>query len=229
MKTILAIDTSTEACSVALYLDGEITERFEIARQRHTELVLPMVDSVLDEAGISIESVKTLAFGCGPGSFTGIRIGTGVVQGIALGADLQVAPVSSLAAIAQGVNRLTGHENVMAAIDARMQEIYWGCYKLDDQGYMKACQDEVVAKPEQLPLPDESYEWFGAGTAWLAYADALKDLTADRLIGMDGSCLPHAQDVALLACDIIDNDKLVSAENIQPVYLRNEVAWKKIK
>jgi len=229
MKKILAIDTSTEACSVALAVGDEVIEQFEIARQRHTELVLPMVDAVLAEAGDTIQSVDALAFGRGPGSFTGIRIGTGVVQGIALGADLPVAPVSSLAAIAQGIHRTLGHEKVIAAIDARMQEIYWGCYSLDDKGYMQAIQKEVVSKTDSLPVPEGQDAWFGAGTAWSAYEDTLNRIMKDRLAGVDGSSLPHAQDIAVLAGDLINKDKLVNAENIQPVYLRNEVAWKKVK
>lgn len=226
MKNILAIDTSTEACSVALVMDSDVIERFEIARQRHTELVLPMIDSVLEEAGISIASIDVLAFGRGPGSFTGIRIGTGVVQGIALGAGLPVAPVSSLAAIAQGIYRTGGDKKVIAAIDARMQEIYWGCFQLDKKSYMQATQAEVVAKPEFLPLPAGD-NWFAAGTAWSAYENELNILTKEKVKEYDGGCLPHAQDIAILACDVIEKDQLISADCVEPVYLRNEIAWKK--
>ena len=228
MTKILAIDTSTEACSVALAIEGEVIEQFEITKQRHTELVLPMVEAVLAEAELSIEAVDVLAFGRGPGSFTGTRIGTGVVQGIALGADLPVAAVSSLAAIAQGIYRTTANERVIAAIDARMKEIYWGSFEIDSQGYMQATQDEVVAKPESLPLP-EGNNWYAAGTAWSAYEEALKNLTKGSVLGYDGEYLPHAQDIALLARDFKDKDLLVSAEEVRPVYLRNEVAWKKAK
>lgn len=228
MKNILAIDTSTEACSVALLMGVEVIEQFEVARQRHTELVLPMVDVILEEAGISIASVDVLAFGRGPGSFTGIRIGTGVVQGIALGAGLPVAPVSSLAAIAQGVYRTGGHKQVIAAIDARMQEIYWGCFQLDEKGYMQATQAEVVAKPEGLPLPAGD-NWFAAGTAWSAYEDELNSLINEKVKEYDGDYLPHAQDIATLARDVIEKGQLVSADCVEPVYLRNEVAWKKTK
>jgi len=225
---ILAIDTSTEACSAAIYIDGESIERFEIARQRHTELILPMIESLLAESELSsVKDFDALAFGCGPGSFTGIRIGTGVVQGIALGAGLSVAPVSSLAAIAQGVYRERHEKNIMAAIDARMGEIYWGCYQLDEKGYMQASQDEVVGKPDDLPLPDHDQDWYGAGSAWTAYEQDLSDLTAGLMTGFDGSSLPHAIDIAHLACDVIVKGGLVSAENVRPVYLRNEVAWKK--
>ncbi len=150
---ILAIDTSTEACSAAISIDGDCIERFEIARQRHTELILPMIESLMNEAGFnSATAFDVLAFGCGPGSFTGIRIGTGVVQGIALGAGLRVAPVSSLAAIAQGACREHRQKNILAGIDARMQEIYWGHYQLDAQGFMQTSQAEVVGKPDDLTV-----------------------------------------------------------------------------
>jgi len=226
---ILAIDTSTEACSAAISIDGECIERFEIARQRHTEFILPMVESLMEEAGFAHASTfDALAFGCGPGSFTGIRIGTGVVQGIALGAGLRVAPVSSLAAIAQGVYREHGYNNVLAGIDARMQEIYWGQYQLDQQGYMQLCLPEVVGKPDELPLPDKTdQKWVGAGSAWSAYEQALGSISQDLISSFDGNRLPHAQDIAQLALDVIAKDKLVTVENIEPVYLRNEVAWKK--
>jgi tRNA threonylcarbamoyladenosine biosynthesis protein TsaB len=224
---ILAIDTSTEACSAAIVTDGEGIERFEIARQRHTELILPMVESLLAEAGMSsLSGFDVLAFGCGPGSFTGIRIGTGVIQGMALGADLPVAPVSSLAAIAQGVYREHRKKNILAAIDARMQEIYWGSYRLNAQGYMQACNEEVVGKPDELPMPQDD-DWYGAGSAWAAYEQELAARTKGLVSGFDGSWLPHAIDIAHLACDVIDKGGLVTAENVQPVYLRNEVAWKK--
>ena len=226
---ILAIDTSTEACSVAVYIDGDSRERFEIARQRHTELILPMIESLLAESGLnSVKDFDALAFGRGPGSFTGIRIGTGVVQGIALGSGLPVAPVSTLAAMAQGVYRLHQESNVLAAIDARMHEVYWGCYQLDDNGYMQAVQDEVVGKPGSLSLPEQhELNWFGAGSAWSAYTEDLRSIAGARLSAYDGSCLPHAIDVAHLAGDVINTGGLVTADNIEPVYLRNEVAWKK--
>ncbi|HEC28025.1 MAG TPA: tRNA (adenosine(37)-N6)-threonylcarbamoyltransferase complex dimerization subunit type 1 TsaB [Gammaproteobacteria bacterium] len=226
---LIAIDTSTEACSAAI-LDGEtVLERFEIARQSHTELILPMIDSLLKESGYAIQQFDAIAFGRGPGSFTGIRIGTGVVQGLALGAGLAVAPVSSLAAIAQGVFRCEGRKNVLAAIDARMKEIYWGCYQLNDQGMMESVQDECVAKADSLSVPVGSSKWFGAGTAWSAYEQELLALFGETVSGHDGCCLPHARDIAVLAAEQVKRNELVSVENVEPVYLRNEVAWKKIR
>jgi len=224
---ILAIDTSTEACSVALHIDGDVKEEFEVVKQSHTDRVLPMIESLLAEAGMSsVKQFDAIAFGRGPGSFTGIRIGTGVVQGIAMGADLPVAPVSTLAAIAQGARRNWGARRVITAIDARMQEIYWGCFQLDEQNLMVPVQPECVAKPHSLPVPEGI--WFGAGSAWTAYKDELSTYFEGTISEQDGAALPHAQDIATLAIDMVNKNELVSAELAQPVYLRNEVAWKKI-
>ena len=224
---ILAIDTSTEACSVALHIDDDVKEEFEVVKQSHTDRLLPMIESLMAEAEIaSVTQFDAIAFARGPGSFTGIRIGTGVVQGIALGADLPVAPVSTLAAIAQGVRRNWGARKVISAIDARMEEIYWGAFQLNDHNLMVAAQPECVAKPHSLPLPEGI--WFGAGSAWNAYKDELSTYIEGRINEQDGSALPHAQDIATLAVSMVKNNELVAAEQAQPVYLRNEVAWKKI-
>jgi len=224
---ILALDTSTEACSAALCVDGECIERFEVVKQSHTDRILPMIEEVLSEGEVAINDIDYLAFGRGPGSFTGIRIGTGVVQGIALGADLLVAEVSTLAGIAQGVYREHGHTHVMAAIDARMEEIYWGCYQLNDLGYMELDGEEVVARSNDILLPQGS-SWYGAGSAWSAYGDELKQHAKGLCSDIDGACLPHAQDIAKLAISKIEQGEVVSAESVRPVYLRNQVAWKKI-
>ena len=141
---LLAIDTSEDACSAALCVGDEILERFEIAPRRHTELILPMMDGLLAEAGLSLRGLDALAFARGPGSFTGIRIATSIVQGAALGAGLAVVPVSSLQALAQGARRLHGAGQVLSALDARMREVYWGAYRADDAGIMT----EVVAEAE---------------------------------------------------------------------------------
>ena len=150
---ILAIETSTQACSAAL-LDGEpqdfsCIERFEIAPRQHTQLILPMIDSVLDEAGYDINQMDAVAFGRGPGAFTGVRVATGVVQAISYGADLPVAQISSLAALAQACYDLEKLEKVLVANDARMDEIYFGAYELKS-GFMSLSGQEQVIKPEQL-------------------------------------------------------------------------------
>lgn len=123
---ILAIDTATEACSVALYNQGETLAHFELCAREHTQRILPLVQQILAEAGLSLKQLDALAFGRGPGSFTGVRIGIGIAQGLSLGAELPLLPVSTLQTMAQGAYRQTGADRVLAAIDARMGEVYWG-------------------------------------------------------------------------------------------------------
>jgi tRNA threonylcarbamoyladenosine biosynthesis protein TsaB len=222
---LLAIDTSEDACSAALCVGDEILERFEIAPRRHTELILPMMDGLLAEAGLSLGGLDALAFARGPGSFTGVRIATSIVQGVALGAGLAVVPVSSLHALAQGARRVHGAGQVLSALDARMREVYWGAYRADDAGIMTEVVAEAVCAPGQVKVP-EGDGWFGAGSAWAAYADVL----AERC-GLRGACdsdaRVHAQDVAQVAAWLFAAGGAVPAEQALPVYLRDEVAWAK--
>ena len=143
LMKILAIDTATEACSVALLTDETCQEIFEIIPRQHTERVLPMVDEMLKKADLSLSQLDALAYNCGPGSFTGVRVATSVIQGLAFSADLPVIPVSSLAALAQLAYREEHKQKVLSAIDARMNEMYWGCYQLEN-GLMRLIGKEKV-------------------------------------------------------------------------------------
>jgi len=219
---LLAIDTSTEACSAALVVSDEIISRYEIAPRRHAELILPMVDSLLSEAEMTFPQLDALAFGRGPGSFTGLRIAAGVTQGIAFGLDLPVVPVSSLAALAQGACRLLGVERILAGFDARMQEVYWSMYQTDISGLVRLRGEEQVCKPAQIPLP-EGVNWTGVGSAWQVYDDELKQRLRHSVIGWHGDAHPHAQDIAVLGVDLFKQDKVISAEHAVPVYIRDTV------
>ncbi|MFH0351580.1 MAG: tRNA (adenosine(37)-N6)-threonylcarbamoyltransferase complex dimerization subunit type 1 TsaB [Chromatiales bacterium] len=220
---ILAIDTSTEACSAALLLGDEVRERFEIAPRRHSELILRMIDELFREAGLTLTSLAGLAFGRGPGSFTGVRIASGVIQGLALGADLGVAPISTLAALAQGAHRQTGSRQVLSVIDARMGEVYWGIYELDASGIMCATQPECVARPAAVPFP-ETGTWFGVGSGWSDHGEALRQRLGERLRGADPHRYPSARDIALLGAQAFRRGDIVAAEQALPVYLRDLVA-----
>lgn len=222
---LLALDTSTEACSAALYLDGELRERYELAPQMHAQLLLPMIDVLMTEAGIGVTQLDALAFGRGPGSFTGLRIAAGVTQGIAFGADIPVVPVSSLAALAQGLYRECGVTQVLTAMDARMNEVYWGIYQTDTTPIMCLQGQEQVCAPNAVSLP-KGYGWFGAGSGWGVYAEALQHRLAASVTGCDVHWLPHAQDVALLGVDAFHRGGAARAEEAVPVYLRDEVAKK---
>ena len=223
---ILAIDTATEACSAALYLEGAVIERFEIAPQRHAELILPMMDALLAEAGIALEALDALAFGRGPGGFTGVRIATGVVQGAAFGARRPVVAVSNLAALAQRAVRERGATRVLAALDARMDEVYWGGYVRGPEGLVERVLDEEVAAPERVALPDAA-GWCGAGAGWAAYGERLRARLEGRVDRVIEGLYCSAHDVALLGARGLARDEAVPAEQALPVYLRDRVAAKK--
>ncbi len=219
---ILAIDTSTEACSAALLYQGDIRERFELAPRQHAELVLGMADSLLAEAGLAPASLDAVALGRGPGAFTGLRIGAGVVQGIAFAAELPVVPVSTLAAMAQGALRQWGKGRVIPAIDARMQEIYAAAYSDDGNGLMQPVIADALCTPDNLPLP-EGGGWFGAGSGWAAYETELGRIFDGKLDGYEAEHYPHARDVALLAARDFAAGQAVAAHEALPVYLRDQV------
>jgi tRNA threonylcarbamoyladenosine biosynthesis protein TsaB len=222
---LLAIDTSTEACSAALLIDDEIVERYRLAPREHTRLILPMIDEVLSEGGVQPGDLDAVAFGRGPGAFTGLRIAASVIQGIAFAADLPVAPVSSLAALAQGVYRETGATRVLAAIDARIQEVYWGAYERDDAGYMRIAGIELVCPPGQVPIPGGD-DWYGGGSGWGAHLPQLQRRLTGMVSDWGAHHYPLAHDVALLGAAAARRAEVVSAEHALPVYLRNEVAVK---
>jgi tRNA threonylcarbamoyladenosine biosynthesis protein TsaB len=219
---ILALDTSTEACSVAVVINGAVLERFELVQQQHSARILPMVQEILAEAELLLTQVDVLAFSRGPGSFTALRIGAGVIQGLAFGADLPVIPVSSLAALAQGQQA----ERVLAAFDARMMQVYWGAYVRNSVGIMELQGEEIVVAPPEVPLPNGK-GWAGAGSGWDRYGDKL----LARLGGVAAPswqrhCYPRAQHVAQLGIVGFKLGTAVAAENAVPVYVRNEVAKK---
>ena len=225
---ILAIDTATEACSAALWNDGTLSAHFEICPREHTQRILPLVQEVLTESGTTLSELDALAFGRGPGSFTGVRIGIGIAQGLALGAELPMIGVSTLATMAQGAWRKTGATRVLAAIDARMGEVYWAEYQRDEQGVWHGEESEVVLKPEGVSerLQQLEGQWATVGTGWQAWPDMAND---SGLTLTDGEIqLPEAQDMLPLACHLLTVGKTVAVEHAEPVYLRNEVAWKKL-
>ena len=225
----LALDTSTEACSVALALDGQILALDEVCPQQHSKRILPMVQQLLADAGISLHQLDGIIFGRGPGSFTGVRIGVSVAQGLALGADLPVFGVSTLAAMAQAAVQQNATE-VIAAIDARMAEVYIAAFTLDEAGLMQAITPEIAAKPAALPEVLTSLSFtsrvLGVGTGWQTYSQALQQL-APALIA-DSILYPSAQFMLPFASRAWQQQLFVSAEQAEPVYVRDEVTWQKL-
>ncbi len=222
---LLALDTATEACSAALLIDGEIIHRYQLAPREHTRLILAMAEEILAEAGQSINQLDCLAFGRGPGSFTGVRIATGVVQGMAFAGDLPVVPVSTLASVAQLCHEQHQQEHVIAALDARMGGIYWGRYSLDETGLMQLQGSERVSPPDQLATT-AGLEWVMAGSACGPYKIALMENPAFIIGECYAELLPHAATMARLAAHTFEQGGAVEAAKAQPVYLRDDVAKK---
>lgn len=217
---ILALDTSTELCSVALWQDGVALVREELAGQRHSELVLSMVQALLAEGGLSLTGLDGIAFGEGPGSFTGLRIGCGVAQGLAFGADLPVAGVCTLLALAEGL----AAKRVIACLDARMGEVYHAVYEKHGGDW------QTVSAPG-LSLPQAAPEvmgagWSGCGNGFAAYADALRARYGTQLEKVVPDMLPHAAQIASLGAAQFQRGLGRDAAEAAPLYIRNKVALK---
>lgn len=221
MTTLLALDTATEACSAALLHEGQLIHRFEVIPRMHAGRLLPMIEEVLDEAGLMLRQIDALVFGRGPGAFTGVRIATGMVQGLAFATDKPVIDISNLAALAQRAWREHQAISVCAAIDARMDEVYWGCYQLQD-GVMQLLGEECVSAPESVALATGMGQPDGAGTGW-QYADRLAVPATRSWPQM----LPDARDLLSLALPRWEAGALLDAADAQPVYLRDKVATPK--
>lgn len=221
---ILAIDAATEACSAALLIQETVTERFEVPGRGHAARLLPMVDELLREAGLDARDLDAIAFGRGPGAFTGLRIAAGLAQGLAAGNCLPVLPVSNLAAVAAAAARSFGAGAVLACMDARMGQVYWGAFDCTGAA-------PVAVGPEQLSNPDAvappgTAAWFGAGHGFTAHP-GLATRLGRSLVGMDPSVLPRAADIARIAAVDHASGKGLAAAQGLPVYLRDDVVHRR--
>jgi len=220
---LLALDTSTESCSAALMLsEREVLLRAVITERGHAELILPMIDELLREAGLRLKDLDGLAFGRGPGAFTGLRIASGVAQGLALGADLPVAPVSSLAAVAVQVDMAAAEAGILICNDARMGELYWATYRREAAG-----SAPVEMSPERVSPPDLVRPMIGvthvAGNGFERHPHLLARLRAAGLLLQDG-LYPRADAIARLGARVLAAGQGVSAEFALPAYVRDDVA-----
>jgi len=217
---ILAFDASTEYCSTALWLNGEVLSRQAHAGQTHSQLLLPQCQSVLAEAGLTFADLDGIGFGEGPGSFTGLRIACAVAQGLAFATEIQVAGVSSLQALAAA----SEGERVIACLDARMGEVYHATYqRVADEWVMLS--EPVVCKPQHAPEV-EGGGWVGCGSGFLAYGDVLAERYGEALVRVHADTYPHAREIARLAAGRFAQGLGMTAELAAPLYIRNKVALK---
>lgn len=215
---LLVLDTSTEYCSAALWRDGEIHARRVLAEQRHSSLLLPMVDELLRESAITLRELDGIGYGAGPGSFTGLRIACAVTQGLALGADLPVVGVSTLESIAEQ----TGADNVLTVLDARMAEVYWAAYRRDGADWHAVIEPQL-ALPESVAIPEDG-DWVGAGNGFVVLGEVLRPRLAARLARIDDTLMPDAAAMAPLAARAFTRGEGQDAALAAPIYLRDKVA-----
>ena len=219
---LLALDTATEACSVALWVDGALLERFELAGRDHTQRLPVMLHALMAEAGLGYSQLDGLVCGLGPGSFAGVRIGVAYLQGLALAHGQPALGVSSLAMLAQGAIRRSGAEQVLAAIDARMDEVYYAAYGRDAAGLALPLGEARVCRPELVPA--QPGRWLAVGTGWGRYEPVLRAATAADLLAVDGQALPTAGDALRLALPAFVSGAAGDAGLLAPIYLRNRIA-----
>ena len=226
---ILGIDTATENCSAALLLDERLLQREQLLERGAAEAILPMVAELLNEAGVRLSMLSAIAFGRGPGAFTGVRLAASVTQGLAFGAGLSVVPVSDLQALAQRV--LDGSpaiERVLVCNDARMREVYWGCFERTAEGFARAWGEEHVTLPAEVRRPATwsagpeaaPRRLAGVGSGFTVHPQLRDRLRLDLLLE---GLLPRAAEVARLAVPEVAAGRIFPAEQALPVYLRDDV------
>lgn len=222
---LMAIDAATDACSVAIELDGRYLERAEVRPREHADRLLVMVDELLKQAEVRLTDLDAIVYGAGPGAFTGVRIAVSVAQGLASGADLPLVPVSSLQALAQGVFRQhPDAEKVFVAVDARMKEVYAGAY-VKENGLATLVGEERLLAPEELSVTDERFDngFTAVGSAWRSYASLIPISLWEKAHAVDVERLPVALDMLPLGKHIFTVGGACRPEQAQPNYLRNEV------
>lgn len=225
MTAILALDTSTDACSVALSLDSRTISRFEVIPRQHTQRLLPMVQEVMVEAGIGFDALDAIAFGRGPGSFAGIRIATGAAQGLSLANDTPLIGVSTLQAMASEVAPgLPSGERILVLLDARMDEVYYGLFEVVVSG-VRPITSERVAAPTQIELPADTKTVHAVGSG-LAYLDDFPAVVRSAMQSENTEVYPAAAAMLKIAQQELAAGKSFSADQAAPVYLR-EGSWKK--
>jgi tRNA threonylcarbamoyladenosine biosynthesis protein TsaB len=233
---ILAIDTATEACSVALMdsaeyhtsneIDKSFDSIFEICPQQHSQQILPMIDKLLKRNACKLSELDAIAYGRGPGSFTGVRIAASTVQGLAFGANLPVVHVSTLAAMAQQEYANTGRKEHLVLIDARMKEVYMGHYKIVDGVAVQQVEESVVAPESALAYLMSLPEDIGlAGTGYITYAEIFAQSLQNVVLNVH---YPHAAFMLPCAVQAMQKGSSIVVDDINPIYVRDKVTWQKL-
>ncbi|TDG11991.1 tRNA (adenosine(37)-N6)-threonylcarbamoyltransferase complex dimerization subunit type 1 TsaB [Seongchinamella unica] len=229
MKCILAIEAATEACSVALWRDPDIQQRHELTPRQHSQRLFGMLRELLSDGQLRAQGIEAVAYGSGPGSFTGLRIAASAVQGLTFATGLPAIPVSTLACQVQTALRegLVGEGDlVLSTLDARINEIYAQCYRIE-QGLPEAIAAPRAVAPGQLSLPGEESNVFGLGSG-LQFVDQFPRPVQAQLGGIDATLLPQAQDLIPLAIATASRGGLQEPQQVQPIYVREEISWKKL-
>lgn len=219
LMKLLAIETSSTACSAALTIENEITSHHEVAPLQQARQILPMIDHLMSSNQIKLNQLDALAFGCGPGSFTGVRIATSVMQGLGFALNKPLISISSLAALAQEAYELHGWRQILVCVDARIHEVYWGFYKVNETGLAQLIGQEQVSSPQNIHLEEG---WFGAGNGWEVY----KDQFITQPLKKDSTILPTATAILTLAKPKFKMGQWIKTEEALPTYLRDNVAKK---
>jgi len=221
---LLALDTATEACSAAVWVNGSVSACFEIAGREHTHRLLPVVTNALQQAGISYSDLDAVVCGLGPGSFAGVRIGVAFAKGVALARDLPMLGVSTLALLAQAALSEPGCLPVLVAIDARLGEVYFQAFERNAQGMAVAVSEPVVCAPHAVIDPGQHGQWQAVGTGWGVYEPVLRARIAGQILTVAPEALPQAASAFALAIPAMEQGLAVTADALQPVYLRNQIA-----
>ncbi len=215
---LLALDASTEFLSLALMVDENISTYYEYAGRTASQLILPQIQILLDTAKIKLTDLDGIAFGAGPGAFTGVRIACGVAQGLGFGASLPVEAVNTLKVLAQG----SGASKVIVCTDARMGEVYHAAFEWQDNGWVEVLPAGVY-KPEAVPEIEGS-AWIGVGSGWKAYGDVLSHRYQENIIEKRPNVTPMAEAILQLTHRLFESGAAKTASEARPIYIRNRVA-----
>lgn len=218
---ILGLDTSASACSIGILTDQTYLSQHHIAPMQQSKLILPMIKGLLEKANLTLQDFDAIAFGCGPGSFTGMRIAASITQGLAYAANLPVIPISSLAVLAQTAYQEKNCQHALVALDARMEEIYWAEYQIQANGLMSLVGDEKIyalAHLDQLSVKEK--DGMGIGDAWDKYSEKLIQSLHFHPQAIHSTLIPHVDSLLALAKQDWLQGKYITADKALPNYLR---------